>query len=96
MDGAIGEMLVALLGRRATPCERRRASSSGTSSRGVTSGWNWIAIGGAVAERLDGKGIALGQQFGAARQIEALAVPLIDVVRPAAQIARPAGVGRIG
>ena len=45
----------------------------------------------AVAERLHRKRIALGQQHRAVRQVEALAVPLIDVVGPVRQIARPAG-----
>ena len=41
------------------------------------------AVGaGADADRLVGIGLAGGQQLGAARQVEALAVPLIDLARP--------------
>jgi hypothetical protein len=36
----------------------------------------------ALPERLHREGIALGQQRGTARQIEALAMPLIDMIRP--------------
>ncbi len=39
-------------------------------------------IGAAVAERLHLEQVALGQQLGARRQVEALAVPLIDLFRP--------------
>src|SRR5690349_9973418 len=46
----------------------------------------------ALAERLHRKGIALGEQRRAARQFEALAVPLIDVIRP--DLAEAAPVGR--
>ncbi len=43
-----------------------------------------------------GNEVALGQQFRAVRQIEALAMPLIDVIAGHSQTARPASVGRIG
>ena len=49
----------------------------------VTSGWNCSAIGrAAVAERLHRKRIAFGQQSRAERQVEAFAVPLVDLLRP--------------
>src|SRR5436305_7981753 len=41
-------------------------------------------IAGAGAERLRAEDVALGEQFGAARKIEALAVPLILVFGPSA------------
>ena len=50
----------------------------------VTSAWNWIAKPRAGAERLDREDVAFGEKLAAARQVEALAVPLIHVVRPVA------------
>ena len=50
-------------------------------------------IGGAVAERLHREHVALGQQLAAARQIEAFAMPLINVVGPGLAD-REAGRGR--
>ncbi len=48
------------------------------------------------ADRLHRESVALGQQFGAGRQLKALAVPLIDACGPGLDHARPAAVGRIG
>ena len=48
------------------------------------------------AESLDRKGVSLGQQLGSPRQVEAFAVPLIDVVRPRSHTSRPAVVTRSG
>ena len=45
----------------------------------------------AIAEGLHRKGVALRQQRSAARQLEALAVPLVDMIGPVLQTARPAG-----
>ena len=53
-------------------------------------------VAAAVAERLYRESIAFGQQFAAARQLEAFAMPLIDVVRPFGANLAPATVGRIG
>src|SRR5262245_42064544 len=39
-------------------------------------------VAGPMAERLDGEGVTLGQQLAARRQVEAFAMPLIDVVGP--------------
>ena len=48
----------------------------------VTSGWNCKRESRSGADRLHFERIALGQQFGAGRQIEPFAVPLIDAFGP--------------
>ncbi len=60
----------------------------------VTSGWNCSAIGRvAVAEGLHRKAVALRQQLGAERQVEAFAMPLVDLLRPGIAHRAP-GIGR--
>src|ERR1041385_6220889 len=43
--------------------------------------------GAAVLERLMPERLALGEQHGALRQVEAFAMPLIDVIRPLEKLA---------
>src|SRR5690349_10012758 len=81
VNRAIGDVLVPLLGAghlhamRAPhqPAIHHRVSDFRVKLDGVT---------GAVAKRLHGKGIALGEQFAAAWKLEAFTMPLIDRVRP--------------
>src|SRR5579872_3808907 len=81
VDGAVGEMGLARLGARqlhAVVAARGPLVNHGVGHVGV----DLQREGAIVADRLDLESIALGQKLGAGRQVETLAVPLIDAFRP--------------
>src|SRR4051794_18230761 len=83
VDRAVGEMLMALLGaRQLHACGAARGPAAHHRVRHL--GVKLNCEGGAHAKRLDWKDVALGKKLRAARQREALAMPLIHVVRPVA------------
>ena len=81
MHRAVGDMLGALLGARkfhAMSAAHQPAIHHGVGDLGV----ELQRVTGAIAKRLHRESIAFGQQFAAGRQVEALAMPLIDVIGP--------------
>src|SRR3954468_11122485 len=83
VDRAVGEMLMALLGaRQLHACGAARGPAAHHRVRYL--GVKLDREGGAHAKRLDWKDVALGKKLRAARQCEALAMPLIHMIRPVA------------
>ena len=92
---AIREMLCARLGAR--HCHAHvPARGPAVHHRVRHVGMELQRVAAAGAERLHLEHVAFGQQLGAARLLEAFAVPLIDLLRPVADQRETGRVGRIG